>query len=533
LEFGTAGLRGVLGAGPMRMNRLVVRETSAGMGRYLLAEAPDAARRGVVLAYDGRHLSDLFARDAAAVFAGLGLKVHLYDRRAPTPLCAWAVRALDAAGGVMITASHNPPEYNGYKVYWGDGAQIIPPHDRGIAQAILAAAKAPLPLCPLEEAEGKGLLSWLGETVVRRYLEEISRLSVHPERTGREQLRVAYSAMHGVGAVVAEEALRRAGFTRIHPVAAQREPDGSFPTVRFPNPEEPGALDLLLSHAREVGAEIACANDPDADRLAAAVRRESGELVVLTGDQIGALLGDDLLSHAPPNAAVGTTIVSSRLLGAMARKRGVAYFETLTGLKWIADGARKQEAAGRTVVFGYEEAIGFMVGSLVRDKDGISALVAFCELAAALLARGETVWRRLGEIYREHGLYLTNLATMALPADRRGPPLGELLRQRAPQQVAGRGVTAVADLQLGWRRTADGGSERLELPQSDVLVYTLEDDSRVVVRPSGTEPKIKCYYEVIEPMGRGEGLTTAEQRARARLDALTAEHQRELAALSP
>jgi phosphomannomutase len=513
------------------MNRLVVRETSAGLGRYLLAEVPDAARRGVVIGFDGRRLSDVFAQDTAATFLGLGLRVHLYDRCTPTPLCAYAVRALGAAGGVMITASHNPPEYNGYKVYWEDGAQIIPPHDGGIAAAIVTAAKAPLPFCPLDLAGQRSRLNSLGEAFIHQYLDGVATLSVHPQRDGRDRLRIAYSAMHGVGARVAEEALRRAGFSELVSLTCQREPDGSFPTVHSPNPEEPGALDLLLTLARETQADIACANDPDADRLAVAVRRPSGDFVVLTGDQIGALLGADLLAHTSADVAVGSTIVSSRLLGVMARSRGATYFETLTGLKWIADGARKQEALGRTVIFGYEEAIGFMVGDLVRDKDGISALVAFCELAAELLAHGTTVWQRLGELYREHGLYLTSLASIALPPDRRGPSLGTLLRQRQPDLVSGQVVAHVADVSTGWRRYRDGRAERLDLPASDVLIYTLADDSRVILRPSGTEPKVKCYYEVCERMSDDETFAAAEERARAHLVTLARTHQQELAAL--
>ncbi len=529
LAFGTAGLRGTYGAGPNRINRLVVRETSAGLGRYLLATTPEAARRGVVIGYDGRRLSDVFARDAAATLIGLGVRVFLYDRCAPTPLCAYAVLARHAAGGVMVTASHNPPEYDGYKVYWGDGAQIIPPHDSGIAAAIERAASEEFPWCELDRAEREGLLTWLGQETIDAYLEGVRRLSVRPERTGREQLRVAYTAMHGVGAAVAEAALGAAGFAAVWSVAEQREPDGRFPTLRFPNPEEPGAMDRVIALARAHDAELACANDPDADRLAVAVRLPDGTYRQLNGDQIGALLGDELLASAPPDAAVGTSIVSSRMLGVIAAARGATAFTTLTGLKWIAAGAAKQTAAGKRFVFGYEEAIGFMIGELVRDKDGISALVAFCELAAALRARGISVWQRLGELYRQHGLYLTSLASIRLDPNHRGPPIGERLRAQAPTTIAGVAVTECVDLAAGVRRQG-GREEPVDLPRSDVLLYTLADDARVIVRPSGTEPKVKCYYEVHETVG-DETVETALRRAEAHLAALTRAHQTELQAL--
>ncbi len=529
LTFGTAGLRGTLGPGPAHMNRLVVRETSVGLANYLLAQVPDAAARGVVVGHDARRGSRAFAEDAAAIFAALGLRVHLFDGHMPTPVCAFAVCDLGAAAGVVVTASHNPPEYNGYKVYWENGAQIIPPHDAGIAAAIDVAARAPLPVCDIEAARATGKISSIGAALVERYLTGVESLSVHPKIPARERLVIAYTPLHGVGAEVAEAALARVGFTQVHTTPSQREPDGAFPTVRFPNPEEPGAMDAVLAVAARCEAALACANDPDADRLAVAVRCQDGSYRMLTGNEVGVLLGWDRLQNAPPDALVVTTIVSSRLLGVIAKKAGAHYGETLTGFKWIANYGLERRTHGERFVFGYEEALGYTIGGLVRDKDGISALVAFVEMAAAALARKKTVLDLLEEIYRTYGLYLTAQRTLPLPADGDAAKVGRLLRQRRPERIAGRGVTCTEDVLAGTRSLAGGTQEALGLPRADVLVYHLAGDARVIVRPSGTEPKIKCYYEVAGEVGPHEDLASAEARSRSALDELCDRHQQELA----
>jgi len=530
LAFGTAGLRGVLGPGPARMNRLVVRETTAGLAAYLLAQVPGAQQRGVVVGYDGRVLSRELAQDTASVLAARGIVAHLFTREAPTPLCAFAVRELGAAAGVVVTASHNPPEYNGYKVYWGNGAQIIPPHDSGIAAAIDEAARRDVPWIELDIARARGLVRELGDEMTERYLAGVAGLSVHSRGDARGRLRLAYTPLHGVGARVAEEALRRAGFERVSTVASQREPDGRFPTVRFPNPEEPGAMDAVLALAAETQAELAVANDPDADRFAAAVRTPGGYRM-LTGNEIGVLLGADRLEHAAPGDLVVTTIVSSRLLGVMARAKGAAYAETLTGFKWIANVGLERETRGERFVFGYEEALGYTLGGLVRDKDGISALVGFAELAASLAERGDTVLTLLERIARQHGLYVSGQKSLALAPGRAGPGIGDRLRGAPPSRVGGRRVTRVTDVLAGTWRDADGSTGVTGLPPSDVLVYALEGDARVIVRPSGTEPKLKCYYELRETVTTSEVMPAAEARAQAALAALMATHQAELAAL--
>lgn len=531
LAFGTAGLRGVLGAGPARMNRLVVRETTAGLGAYLLQAIPDGAKRGVVVGYDARRGSRVFARDAAGVLAALGIRVFLSDHEQPTPICSFAVKDRGAAAGIVVTASHNPPEYNGYKVYWENGAQIISPHDEGIAAEIERAAKEPIPWMEPDEAQKRNLISFIGGEIVEAYLEGVRHLSLHEPDPLRADFTIAYTPLHGVGGVVAEKALAQAGFEKVHMAASQREPDGRFPTVRFPNPEEPGAMDAVLDLAKEVSAELAFANDPDADRLAVAVRKPDGSYRMLTGDQLGVLLGADILESAPDPITVATTIVSSRMLGVMATDKGADYVETLTGFKWVVNKALEREKEGFRFAFGYEEALGYTVGSLVPDKDGISAMIAFAEMAVACRRNGMTVLDRLEELYRKHGLFLTTQKILALGPAASGPSLGDKLRLSPPKTIAGRTVESVLDVEKGERRFADGRTEPSGFPVSDVLVYELKGKARVVVRPSGTEPKLKCYYEVREEVPVEESIESAEQRGRAALDGLVGTHQKELAAL--
>lgn len=525
LEFGTAGLRGVLGAGPMRMNRLVVRETSAGLGAYLLKTIPNAAERGVVIGYDGRILSREFAEDTAHVLASLGIRVFLSDFVVPTPIVAFAVTHLKAAAGVMVTASHNPPEYNGYKVYWENGAQIIEPHDKGIAACVDEAAKNPIPWG--ESAEVQAKIERYGDALEATYLERVSKLSLHTKTPTRASMAIAYTPMHGVGAKLVERAFLQSGFEAVSVVSEQREPDGNFPTVRFPNPEEPGAMDLVVALATRIGAHLAVASDPDADRLAVAVRREDGTFQMLRGDQVGVLFGYDVLQNQP-GAAVATTIVSSQLLGVMARSKNAPYYETLTGFKWIANKALANPTT--PFAFGYEEALGYTLGELVRDKDGVSAAVLFCEMVASWMDEGRTVLQQIEKIEREFGIFLTGQRSINYsPENTVLKALNSRLRAAMPTMVAGRKVESVTDLQSGTRTYADGRVEAIDLPKSDVLTFWLEGAARIVVRPSGTEPKIKCYYEVRQVVGDDYAASQAE--ASAQLEALIAAHQNELETL--
>ncbi|MCF4173829.1 phospho-sugar mutase [Vibrio sp. McD22-P3] len=524
LAFGTAGLRGKVGAGPNRMNRLVIQETATGLGHYLLEQVCEASSRGVVIGYDGRPDSKQFAHDTASVLTALGIKVYLTYKVAATPIVAFGVRELSAAAAVVVTASHNPPEYNGFKVYWENGAQIIPPHDSGIAAQIDDATTQPLTLLPLDQAKQQGLLIWLEEDYYQTYRKAINQSELLTPDSNTD-ISIVYTAMHGVGADMAETLLADAGFNQVASVTEQREPDGTFPTVNFPNPEEAGAMDMVMALGKSVGADIACANDPDADRFAVAVKRPDGEYQMLTGDQVGSLFGDYLLA-GQPNALVGNTIVSSRLLRSIAKAHGAKYYQTLTGFKWLTNVAMTQESVDHPFLFAYEEALGYTVGNKVWDKDGLSALVAFSQLTGKLKTQGKTLWDKLEELYRQHGFYFNAQRSIAL--DPKSPPIGEKLRRNPPTEIAGKRIEVIEDLNTSVRQFADGTTETIDLPASDVLIYLLEDQSRVIVRPSGTEPKLKCYYEVISDFPPEMDYAQANQSAEAKMLALIEAHQRSL-----
>jgi phosphomannomutase len=525
LEFGTAGLRGVIGAGPNRMNRAVVIRTTAGLCAYLAEKAPDAARRGIVVGYDGRRMSLAFALDAVAVITAAGMVAHLFEEVAPTPLTAFAVNDLGAAAGVMVTASHNPPEYNGYKVYWGNGAQIIPPHDTGIAAAIDAVGAAvDVARMPLDDAKAKGLCRVVPSDVTARYLEGLRALSPCVEAPAN--LSMVYTALHGVGAKLALEVLPRWG--RVASVPEQQEPDGAFPTVAFPNPEEKGAMDLSFALARRVGAHVVLANDPDADRLAVAVPRGDA-FVQLSGNDVGVILGHHLLTEGAPgdNRFVAMSIVSSPLLGVIARRLGVRCEETLTGFKWIANRAMDVGAeTGARFVFGYEEALGYSVSTLVRDKDGISAAYVIAGLAARLEAKGQTLFDRLEAIHREYGYFVSGQRSVtAKGADGMKAIASTMAAFRAAPLTTfgGHAVVAVRDVLAGTITDAAGRVSVLGLPPSNVIAYDLEGGGRVMLRPSGTEPKIKFYLDLREPLAAEESYDVGVAKARARLDEAVAE----------
>ena len=525
LEFGTAGLRGVIGAGPNRMNRAVVIRTTAGLCAYLRAKAPDAAARGVVVGYDGRRMSREFALDAAAVITAAGMVAHLFEDVAPTPLTAFAVIDLGAAAGVMVTASHNPPEYNGYKVYWGNGAQIIPPHDKGIADAIDAVGRADLVArADLAAARESGRCRTVSDAVSVRYLAGLRALS--PCADAPANLTIVYTALHGVGAKLALEVLARWG--RVASVAEQQEPDGAFPTVAFPNPEEKGAMDLSMALARRERADLVIANDPDADRLAVAVPRGDG-WTQLSGNDVGVLLGHHLLTEGnrAGERLVAVSIVSSPLLGVIAGALGVRCEETLTGFKWIANRALAVEAAtGERFEFGYEEALGYSVSTLVRDKDGVSAAYVIAGLAASLKARGQTLLDRLEAIHRAYGYFVSGQRSVtAKGADGMRAIEATMAAFRAQPLTAlgGNRVVATRDFLAGTRTDAEGKATALGLPPSNVIAYDLMGGGRVMLRPSGTEPKIKFYFDLCEALSPGETYEAGAARARVRLDAAVIE----------
>jgi phosphomannomutase len=527
LEFGTAGLRGRVEAGLARMNRLAVVKATWGLGSHLLDEAarggPDPRSRGVLVGFDGRHSSRGFAEDAASVLAGLGIPVRLFPDPVPTPLVSFAVPRLGAAAGIVLTASHNPPLDNGYKVYVSTGAQLAPPADAAIAARVAgapAAAAIERPAPAVAARHGLRLLLDVEDAAVEEsYLGGLEDESLHPGAA--EPLAIAYTAMHGVGHRVAIRALARAGFEGVAVEPAQADPDGAFRTVSFPNPEEPGAMDRVLALAARTGAELVLANDPDADRLAAAVPEPSGgRYRMLSGNEVGALLADDAMEHARAEGRrrlVVSTVVSSGLVSRIARDRGVEYRETLTGFKWIVDAALRGEREGLAFVFGYEEALGFTVGRLVRDKDGIGAAVRLAELARYLKTGGLTLLDRLEELMIAHGLSHQVQWSAVLPGAEgraRIDAAMAALRAAPPARIGARPVVRVLDALAG-EEVGRGESRPSGLPVSDVLQLQSEDGSRLTVRPSGTEPKIKFYLELV-----GEARDRAAVApARARLDA--------------
>lgn len=505
LEFGTAGLRGKVEAGLARMNRVVVMRASHSLGRYLL-ETPDldAPRRGVVVGFDGRYSSRQFAEDTAAVLAGLGIPAHLFTDPVPTPLAAFAVARLGASAGVMVTASHNPPLDNGYKVYAANGAQIVPPMDEQIAARIAAAPRVDaIARLPPPDAAARGLRRSIDDALEAAYLDALRDGAWHAP--AGPPLRVVYTAMHGVGHRLLARALRRAGFDGVAVVPSQADPDGAFRTVAFPNPEEKGAMERALQLARETDAELILANDPDADRLAVALKDPAGAgYRMLSGNEIGVLLADDALRHAQTGGRkklVITSIVSSSLLSRMAKDRDAAYAETLTGFKWIGNAALAAEALGQAFVLGYEEALGYSCGPLVRDKDGIGAALRMAELTRHLKAEGQTLVDRLETLLVDHGMSHQLQWSLTLAgAEGKARIAGALqaLRADPPRTIGQSPVQRVRDLGRGEERLADGRVVALEPPRAEVLIYHAADGSRLIARPSGTEPKIKFYLELAD-----------------------------------
>ncbi|GAA1151758.1 phospho-sugar mutase [Nesterenkonia lutea] len=552
LAFGTAGLRAELGPGPLRMNRLVVRQTAAGMLSYAeekltqargQADNPQDALQGprrIVIGFDARHQSDEFAADTAEIFSAAGWEVHLFDRPGPTPLLARQVLVLDAEIGVMVTASHNPPQDNGYKVYLGGelsrflepdglgvGAQIVPPVDREIAARIAELVESADARQAAQDTSGVHRITDEARRSYEAEALELLDTETYPQR----DLHVVYTAMHGVGGEMVASLLRAAGFT-VTPVAEQHKPDPDFPTAAFPNPEEPGALDLALKTAEAEDADLVLANDPDADRLSAAVYDERTEAWrQLSGDEIGALLGRHLLERGPlrpqvlnsptptrteaPDAApvLANSIVSSRLLERLCQVRGIGHAATLTGFKWLA---RVQNMS-----FGYEEAIGFNVDPAhVKDKDGVSAALIFAEMTASLKARGVSLIAALDEIAAEAGVFVTGQVTIRVSDLSELGKVTAALRTEPPLEIAGSSVVQSLDL------TQDPlpGSELSEATKTDALIYLTEAGDRVIVRPSGTEPKVKCYLEAVADTpgldASTEVITEARAKASHRLDEL-------------
>ncbi|MBQ7848411.1 MAG: phospho-sugar mutase [Clostridia bacterium] len=504
LSFGTAGMRGVLGAGMNRMNRYNVRRATKGLAQYLL-QTPEQAARGVVIAYDSRRFSAEFAKDTALVLAQEGVPAFLFDALRPVPVLSYAVRHLNAIAGIVITASHNPPQYNGYKVYGEDGAQVGPEAAEGITRIIRATAYTDCTLMDEQEALDKGLLKYIGNKEVDDdYIAEVKTLCVQPEMLEKmgAELSIVYTPVHGSGNVPVRRILKEIGITNVSVVKEQELPDPAFSTVKVPNPEEPDTFKLAIKLADEKGAKVIFATDPDCDRLGVAVKTGDGQWQLLTGNQIGCVLLHYILSAKkkantlPQNGAAVKSIVSTSLSNKIAESFGVTMFETLTGFKFIGEKIQQfQDTGSHTFLFGFEESYGFLSSTFVRDKDGVNASMLIAEVACACAAQGITLYDYVQSIFAEYGYFVEKVVSVTLPGKEGLGRMKEImagLRENPPAELCGMKVTAVRDYKKG-TRTADGKVEPTGLPTSDVLYFELENGNWLCVRPSGTEPKIKLY----------------------------------------
>ncbi len=504
LSFGTAGMRGVLGAGTNRMNKYNVRRATRGLARYLL-QNPEEAKRGVVIAYDSRRKSAEFAKDTALVLCAEGVPAYLFDALRPVPILSYAVRHLHAIGGVVITASHNPPEYNGYKVYGEDGAQVGPEAAEGITKVIRETKYTDVRLMDEQEALDKGLLKIIGNKEVDDdYIAQEKTLSINPEllKTEGPKLNIVYTPLHGSGNVPVRRVLKEIGLTNVSVVTEQEMPDPNFSTIKVPNPEDPGAYELAFKLAEKVGASVIFATDPDCDRLGVAVKDGEGKWHLLTGNQIGCVMLHYILSskqkagNLPANGAAVKSIVSTSLANRICEHYGVKMYETLTGFKFIGEKVQQfMDTGEHTFLFGFEESYGFLSSTFVHDKDGVNASLLISEVACACMAEGITLYDRLQEIFREYGYYVEKVVSTTLPGKDGLTRMKEImasLRANPPKELAGLKVTAVRDYLKGIR-TENGKEEPTGLPTSDVLYFELEQGCWVCIRPSGTEPKIKLY----------------------------------------
>ena len=521
LEFGTAGLRGVIGAGTNRMNIYTVRKATQGLANYIIKN--NGQEKGVAIAYDSRRMSPEFADEAARCLAANGIKAYIFESLRPTPELSYAVRRLGCIAGINITASHNPPEYNGYKVYWEDGAQITPPHDKGIMDEVKAVTDYnTVKTMDREEAKTAGLYEVIGEEVDDGYIAELKKQVIHQDSinaVGRD-LKIVYSPLHGTGNIPARRILKELGFTNVYVVKEQELPDGEFPTVSYPNPEAKEAFELGLKLAKEVDADLILATDPDADRLGVYVKdTASGEYKVLTGNMSGCLLADyeigqrKALYGLPDDGFLIKTIVTSNLADAIAKGYDIGLIEVLTGFKYIGQQILKFETTGKgTYLFGFEESYGCLIGTHARDKDAIVATMALCEAAAYYRTQGKTLWDAMLDMYERYGYYKDDIQSITLKGIeglQKIQQIMDTLRKNPPAEIGGYTVLKARDYQADTiKDTVTGEVTKTGLPSSNVLYYDLSDDAWVCVRPSGTEPKVKFYYGI-----KGSSLADAEEKS--------------------
>ena len=509
LEFGTAGLRGIIGAGTNRMNIYVVRRATQGLANYIAKV--DKKSQGVAIAYDSRHMSPEFAQEAALCLAANGIKAYIFETLRPTPELSFAVRHLGCVAGINVTASHNPPEYNGYKVYWEDGAQITPPHDSGIMGEVKAISDwNTVKTMDKEDAVKAGLFEVIGQAVDDAYMAELKKQIIHMDAIQAEgrNLKIVYTPLHGTGNIPARRILKELGFENVYVVPEQELPNGDFPTVSYPNPEAKEAFELGLALAKKKNADLVLATDPDADRLGVYVKdTKSGEYIPLTGNMSGSLLCEYVLSQKqangkiPADGQVVKSIVTTNLVDAVAKNYGAELIEVLTGFKWIGKQVLKNEQEGKgTYLFGMEESYGCLIGTYARDKDAISATAALCEAAAYYKEKGMTLWDAMVEMYEKYGYYKDEVKSIGLKGIEGLAKIQEIMeyfRAHTPSDFAGHKVLAVRDYKADTvKDLATGEVKPTGLPSSNVLYYELEDNAWLCVRPSGTEPKIKFYYGV-------------------------------------
>ncbi len=521
LEFGTAGLRGIIGAGTNRMNIYTVRKATQGLANYIISK--DGQKKGVAIAYDSRRMSPEFADEAALCLAANGIKAYVFESLRPTPELSYAVRSLGCIAGINITASHNPPEYNGYKVYWEDGAQITPPHDKGIMDEVKAVTEYnTVKTMGLEEAKAAGMYEVIGAAVDDGYIAELKKQVIHQDSIDAvgKDLKIVYSPLHGTGNIPARRILKELGFENVYVVKEQELPDGEFPTVSYPNPEAKEAFELGLKLAKEVDADLVLATDPDADRLGVYVKdAKSGEYKVLTGNMSGCLLADyeigqrKALYGLPDDGYLIKTIVTSNLADAIAKGYGIGLIEVLTGFKFIGQQILGFETTGKgSYLFGFEESYGCLIGTHARDKDAIVATMALCEAAAYYKTQGKTLWDAMVDMYDKYGYYKDDIQSITLKGIEGLQKIQEILetlRKNPPAEVGGYQVVKARDYQAETiKDIATGEVTGTGLPKSNVLYYDLTDDAWLCVRPSGTEPKVKFYYGI-----KGASLADADEKS--------------------
>ena len=523
LEFGTAGLRGVIGAGINRMNIYVVRRATQGLANYIIKQG--GADKGVAIAYDSRHMSPEFAMEAAMTLAANGIKAYKFESLRPTPELSFAVRELGCIAGINITASHNPPEYNGYKVYWEDGAQFTPPHDKGVTEEVLAIEDlSTVKTTDEASATAAGKYEVIGREIDDKYIAQVKAQVVNQKAIDemQDQISIVYTPLHGTGNIPARRVMKELGFTHVYVVPEQELPDGGFPTVSYPNPEAAEAFSLGLKLAAEKNADLVLATDPDADRLGVYVKDAgSGEYIPLTGNMSGSLLCEYVLSQKkvagkiPEDGQVIKSIVSTNLIDAVAKEYGCELIEVLTGFKWIGQQVLKNEKTGRgTYLFGMEESYGCLIGTYARDKDAISATAALCEAAAYYKQKGMTLWDAMVAMYEKYGYYKDAVKSIGLSGIEglaKIQSIMETLRNNTPKEVGGYKVVSARDYKLDTiKDMASGEVKPTGLPSSNVLYYDLNDGAWICVRPSGTEPKIKFYYGI-----KGSSMEDADAKSEA------------------